>query len=373
MGKEQEYSWAMTTPLQQQIARRVRARRLQLDLSQAELARRLELNSRQTVTEIEAGNRAVKPEELVLLAESLGVSIDYFTDRFSAAGEAAFCFRGTSDDEDLTEFEFQAGRWLATYRELDEEQGTPPSLVTPSLSLSRSSSYEQARTAAEDARNALGLGRFPAFDLANALEREWGILVLQVDPPEGVSGAASRLDGTQVILVNRRESRGRRNFDLAHELFHLLTWDRMPPDRLHAEGSRARVEQLANNFASAFLMPASTVRELWAARGEVDLVPWIVTTSDRFAVSGAALKWRLVTLALVKKEDLPSDEELSEIAAERTGEPPPLFSPGFVARIAGAVEAGILSLRKASSITGLSLVDFSDLCRTYGRQLSYEV
>ena len=43
----------------------------------------------------------------------------------------------------------------------------------------------------------------------------------------------------------------------AHELFHILTWDAMPPE--HSEEAREtggnRVEQLANNFASAVLMP----------------------------------------------------------------------------------------------------------------------
>ena len=53
------------------------------------------------------------------------------------------------------------------------------------------------------------------------------------------------------ILVNRREPTGRRNFDLAHELFHLLTWDSMPPDRVEpteVPGMKGnRVERLAEN------------------------------------------------------------------------------------------------------------------------------
>ena len=36
------------------------------------------------------------------------------------------------------------------------------------------------------------------------------------------------------ILVNRHEPRGRRSFDLAHELFHVLTWDAMPPERIES-------------------------------------------------------------------------------------------------------------------------------------------
>src|SRR6185503_20572604 len=75
---------------------------------------------------------------------------------------------------------------------------------------------------------------------------------------EGISGAACRLPELDVVIINRHEVVGRRNFDLAHELFHILTWEAMPPE--HSEESREtggnRVEQLANNFASAVLMPA---------------------------------------------------------------------------------------------------------------------
>ena len=34
------------------------------------------------------------------------------------------------------------------------------------------------------------------------------------------------------MLIARHEVAGRRHFDLAHELFHLLTWDAMPPEYL---------------------------------------------------------------------------------------------------------------------------------------------
>ena len=78
-----------------------------------------------------------------------------------------------------------------------------------------------------------------------------------------------------MVLINRHEVEGRRHFDLAHELFHILTWDAMPPE--HSEEAREtggnRVEQLANNFASAVLMP-TPVLDLygdWSAIGDGDL------------------------------------------------------------------------------------------------------
>jgi Zn-dependent peptidase ImmA (M78 family) len=55
------------------------------------------------------------------------------------------------------------------------------------------------------------------------------VLVLHVDPPAGVSGAACHHPRFNTILINRREPDGRRNYDFAHETFHVLTWKSMPP------------------------------------------------------------------------------------------------------------------------------------------------
>jgi hypothetical protein len=79
------------------------------------------------------------------------------------------------------------------------------------------------------------------------MERELGVPVLMVDTLEGVSGAACRLPALDTVLINRLEAPGRRQFDIAHELFHILTWDTMPPEHVEdaSEQSKNRVEQLA--------------------------------------------------------------------------------------------------------------------------------
>src|SRR5258706_9708877 len=93
------------------------------------------------------------------------------------------------------------------------------------------------------------------------MEQRFGMLVLAVYAFDGISGAACKLPELDMVLINRREVPGRRHFDLAHELFHILTWLAMPPE--HVEDvepkRRSRVEQLADNFASAMLMPATVL------------------------------------------------------------------------------------------------------------------
>src|SRR5258706_12827279 len=101
------------------------------------------------------------------------------------------------------------------------------------------------------------------------MEQRFGMLVLAVYAFDGISGAACRLPELDAVLINRKEVKGRRHFDLAHELFHLLTWDAMPPEHVEeaTETGRGRVEQLANNFASALLMPRKVLERHGGWRG----------------------------------------------------------------------------------------------------------
>ncbi|MDD9997359.1 MAG: ImmA/IrrE family metallo-endopeptidase [Rhodospirillaceae bacterium] len=93
------------------------------------------------------------------------------------------------------------------------------------------------------------------------MQVELGILVLMVDACRDISGAASRLPELDAVLIAREEVEERHNFDLAHELFHILTLDAMPSKHVEDSGDFGglRVEQLANNFVAAVLMPRAAL------------------------------------------------------------------------------------------------------------------
>jgi hypothetical protein len=50
---------------------------------------------------------------------------------------------------------------------------------------------------------------------------------------------------------------------------------------------------------------------------------------------------------------------------------PPLFSRPFIDRVAGAVDAGRLSLRRAANLLGLTVGELAELCAAHGCPLSY--
>jgi transcriptional regulator with XRE-family HTH domain/Zn-dependent peptidase ImmA (M78 family) len=374
----QGYDFAMTVRMQQdQIARRIKALREAKSVTQATLARELGFNDRQTLAAVEAGERRVSPDELVRVADALGVDVDVFLDPFRLIGEGAFNFRAKEVEEaTLAAFEEQARRWIATYRELGLQAGAEPRRMGQKLELYPWSSFEDASASAGMLWKEWSLGDVPADRLEEAIETRLGALVLYVDAVEGISGAASQLPGLHTILVNRRESQGRRSFDLAHELFHVLTWDAMPPRRVDPVDVRAakgnRVEQMAESFASALLMPAPIISARWAARGGEDLPLWMSRTAMQLRVSVPALQWRLVNLGHLSKPQL----QAMGPAPRLTGPQPTLpllFSRRFVERVSSAVEAGRLSLRRAASLLDLSLAELADLCAAHGYPLSYDL
>ena len=292
----------MTTNL---IGTRIKALREERKLSQDDLARLFGFKDRQTVSAIETGERRVTAEELVIAVEKLGAPLDYFTDPFLLVGEGRFSWRQTDvGPQRLSAYERNAGRWIAAFRAIAPQVGRAAPLLRRSLGLTRHQRFEDAMEAGERFVAEFGLGDVPATRLVEVMERELGILVLMVDAFQGISGAACRLPELDVVLINRHEVVGRRHFDLGHELFHILTWDAMPPE--HSEEAREtggnRVEQLANNFASAVLMPVPVLDRYgdWSDVAEGKLAARLNAVADELQVTASALKWRLVALDRLK-------------------------------------------------------------------------
>ena len=81
---------------------------------------------------------------------------------------------------------------------------------------------------------------------------------MQMNPE--VSGACSKNDKDSIVVINSAHSKGRQNFTLAHELYHLL-YDDSNNQFFCADDDENEVEEDANNFASCLLMPTPALRE----------------------------------------------------------------------------------------------------------------
>ena len=182
------------------------------------------------------------------------------------------------------------------------------------------------------------------------------------------------------MLIARGEVAGRRNFDLAHELFHLLTWEAMPPE--HVEDAREfggnRVERLANGFAAAILMPRATVDAFgdWERLDEATLIERLNTAADELRVTSSALRWRLVALRhlpAAKARTLP-EAALRNNGRERAeGSRPPLFSRPFVDVVVAAIDQGHVSVRRVAELLGLTIEDLEELFSAHGLEYALDL
>jgi len=364
------------------IGARIKALRDQRRLSQEAVTELFGFKDRQTLSAIETGERRVSADELLLATKIFGVGLEYFTDPFLLAGEGQFSWRQTGVDGDkLRGYEESAGRFIAAFRTLGREVGHKPPLFRPALSLTKQSSFDDAIADGERFAAELELGGVPAQRLAEVMAERLGILVLMVDPIEGVSGAACQLPELDVVLINRQEVAGRRHFDLAHELFHILTWKKMPPE--HVEEAmptkRNRVEQLADNFASALLMPSPVLDRFgdWTPFTEKALIDRLNEVADELLVTSQALRWRLFGMGRLTRtqNEFLSDGGLRNNGKAKPGKqtPPPLFSKTFVQIVATALDEGKTSTRRIASILDIAIDDFGELFAAHGVEAPYKL
>lgn len=361
-----------TSPIN--VGLRVKHAREQQDLTQEELSVILGFKDRQTISDIEKGKRAVKTEELLKLSEVFDRDLEFFLDPFSVIAEAQYSWRATPTlpEDVLNQFEEKASGWIGMLRWLREQETNKPSPLRLTLGLNMSSSFENAQLKAEQLVEKFSLGVVPALRLAEFVESVLDIPVLFVDADVGthkgsISGAACHLPEMGVILVNRRESEGRRNFDLAHELFHSLTWESIKPEHrepntIEAREKTKRVEQLADNFAAALLMPRATLGELIDSTRLEDTLH-LAEVAGQLHVTVHALAVRLKNLGRIDKEAL---QRILQIArSDSTQEVPLLFSHGFVNLLSNALGKGRISARKAAKTLGLSLHEMTQLFESH--------
>lgn len=372
----------MTTPIPCQISPRVKYAREKLRMTQDSLAEAVGFKDRQTISDIENGKRAVKTDELLKLSEALNQEMEFFLDPFNVVAEAQYSWRASESlpGSDLDHFQTIANGWVGMLRWLHrQDKGPAPTLGFISLRMSASSTYEQAQSFGERLAEFLNLGLVPARALPECLESKLDIPVLFVDAPSSmpknaISGAACQIEGFNAILINRRESLFRRNFDLAHELFHVLTWKAMPPS--HRESNEVehrakakRIEQLANNFAGALLMPCTSL-DHFIDQGRATDVQHLADVAAELQVTTEALGWRLKNLARI--DDI-TRVELARVKRSDHHPVPELFSPAFVKKLHVALDHGRLSARKAAKTLGMPLFELTQLFDAHEMQAPFDL
>lgn len=352
---------------------RVAYARRKADLSQERLSETLGFADRQTLSSIENGERRVQPQELLKMSEALGRPLEWFLDPFVIAGEGDFSWRVAPkvSKDDLDIFEQETGAWIGLIRFLRRAMAKEDEPFLPVLRIDSSSSYEYAIRLGEKVGVKLKLGDVPASNLIDRVESELDVPVLFFDgrPATGdVSGAMCKMRELRVILINRNESPARRNFDLAHELFHALTWDALKPEHResNAPGNEKvnpgksvaqRIERLADNFAAGLLMPSSVIDRV--DRSCCQDISYLAGVAKLLQVSNRALAFRLLNAKIIEKTVC--DALVKRAPEKEPMVPPKRFSAKFVKLIHSGIDDGYVASRKVAKTLGLTLQELANL------------
>lgn len=315
-----------------------------------------------SLSEFENGRREPRLAHLERLAQAHGRPMSWFLDSVDSATNVVLWRKRPESDDVAAAIEGRFLKLCSWYQNLESWCDEQRPSMLPDASGDRSSfGWADVQRLANTVRNQLDLGQRPAFSLLNVLENTCAIRVFQLAfEPTGTAACTRSDDAGMAILLNASSKRWRRNFDLAHELFHLLTWRIFRAGDSAREASRTE-EQFADKFASCLLMPEDALRE---AVGTAEKSGGglkhaeLFDIARQFDVSIEALLWRAHGVFGRSREDTERDiavcEGLRAIFDVREDVKPQELPERYRALALRALRDGELSVGRAAEYLGMS-------------------
>ncbi|QCO20267.1 ImmA/IrrE family metallo-endopeptidase [Acinetobacter cumulans] len=212
--------------------------------------------------------------------------------------------------------------------------------------------YSYPEACADTVRKAWGLGEQPIPNLIALLESK-GIRVFSLtDEAQDVDACCRWTSGRPFIFLNTSRTAERCRFDLAHELGHLV---------MHKHGiiEGVHVEQEANAFASAFLMPR---RSLLADPLRIPSLKSILSKKVIWQVSAAALTYRYNKLGIITDWNATSIyKQLAQRGRNNEPNPLPHESSLLLDKVFQALAQENFDFSKMTNDLCLNLVEVNNL------------
>jgi len=343
-----------------------------------EAAIRVGFPNYQTLRDIELGKREIKASELSRFAKTYFRSISTLLGEERPVQVPELVWRSQPKDKirrkELESQIFFLAEQFSALEKLLNRETEPFSFFGVAI--------EEIRTnmdiyrLADKVSKLLDLGKRPAFSLQSILEQEFGIRVFYYDLSEDGSAASmiSENHGA-VIVINSNEAPWRRNFDLAHELFHLITWRIASPEELKDKHFFEQIEKKADAFASALLLPEPEVRKEFDKKLKAqDKISYadLVDIAREFGVSSQAMIYRLANIRYitwVEARRIAQDETIQEISrnvrSKEWGETPVCERLHSLA--IQCLRKGLVSRGKFANLVGIDRVDIDDFILMHGQ------
>ena len=360
------------------LADRLRKARESAGLTLGEAALRLGFANYQTLSNIEKGEREVKASELALFARTYFCNLNALLMGDDQPLSAVYLlWRKAPVGERKKEIEAYIKNRFEQYHLIERLLGIDSDINSRLITVKPADirTNIQVDSLASKISNMLNLGSRPAFSLQKAMEQILQIKILFVELSDFGSAASTvHPEFGAAIIVNNEEAPWRINFTLAHELFHIITWDTFSPREMEInEQFFTEIEKKAERFASSLLLPEAEIRQELAKRVIEQKLPYsdIVDVAREFGVSTSALLYRMANLRLMsweKANELSKNDELAMIDRRLrknfSGEVP--VSERFILLSVKCLRKGLISRGKFAEILGIDRADIDKLLEYRG-------
>lgn len=240
-----------------------------IGMSMSALAEKCDL-SPTAISAFESARRKPSSETVRTLAQHLDVPFRYLVKErpFPVVAEGAVFFRSTATARTrreqkrrsrLARWSYEVSAWIDKYVDLPVSTLPEPE----ALGLLNSGEYdeEDIEQAAYSLREHWGLTMGPIPNLTDLLEAN-GVFVVRQDLKNKKLDAFSQIiNGRPMIFLGNSTSAVRSRFDAAHELAHLILHQQLSQEDISEPVILKRIEQEANLFAAAFLLPEQTLAQ----------------------------------------------------------------------------------------------------------------
>jgi len=360
------------------IGKRLEKARESLGLTLVKVVGQAGFNSYQTLASIEKGSRPVKVSELARLSKIYSRDPMYFIqEKEPIEGTPVFAWRNKSAVADTKKMEARIHYLLTNYHLLEEITGeTQPQELDPWDKPERQLTFGAVAERAQNLVAELNMSYRPGVNLTKALEEKLNLKILHLEMGGIGSALCSRGDYGFAITVNASDPPWRRNFDLAHDLFHLYAINIYPVDKLHQpeENGKDQVERLADSFAAALLMPEEPLLDELDKRVVNRRIAWVdlIRIAMEFEVSTQALLWRLVNLSKLKADmvtqviNSPEFESMNRQLRSEKNRPAQEYSARFVWLGLKALSESKISKSKFCQIFNIRKTEFPTFIAGWG-------
>jgi Zn-dependent peptidase ImmA (M78 family)/DNA-binding XRE family transcriptional regulator len=346
------------------LGQRLRSAREALGLTQQMVEETTGIGA-SSLSEFESGKREPRLAQLRSLADCYRKPLNYFLSEEEPIQHLVL-WRQKPDFPEVARLEAEFQLLVRHYHFLEVLTGEFSGPCLPFLEkllrcCPENFTYETAERLASCIRNQLGFGNCPARELLDVVEEKLKVKVFHLEfEPTGSAACALSEEYGPAILLNAKNSRRRRNFDLAHELFHLLTWKSFRREKTGSFSPTDQEEKFANCFARNLLVPRDVLlrwrdpRRLQSEPSPIE----IIFGARYFDVSIEALVWQMKWVFNLLEDHIErlidQSKALEGILLKVESDTPPRRPRRFEELAIQALRNGLISVGRFAEFMGIS-------------------